>query len=1324
MLKKLKSKISIKRGLFFSVFTLSFVYSFVFYPIVYAATGDTEYGKWYTADEIVLRSEVEVAGSDGVFKKVPFVRVGNEKGKSSVKVKIKIFLEKPSQLVFAPDEYIGSADRDGVRAKNRLGAFLENIYGLVGLGSSYGAKDLVKCDWKDVRRFFRFWEDGQEIEFCVDNKGGGESNNDGMSQTIVAGQEIYNNTFTFTPSEFEKMTFKPGGTFVLQVWPQLRVNTGDTTLTEALVASSVVTASSIASAKAIGGISARALELAQKIKNKVIKPEEAVQELTKIISGLPTEEARVLAQESIDWATKLSPKQKITQEVLEAATASTIRKLTEKGLTLEKAAILARDQIAQIAAQAGSEGPKILTAAGNVIEAAAVKEGVGKAAAKTASVIAKKALVAVGTKWIPIAGWVWTGVDVAFYLDTFSKNSLTLYNTNAHNIYIQLYDLEAAAIEDKDLPPPAEIRGQLEQEQKSKIGSPSKPAGDGSGLIGFVNTIIGVLISFLSEIIYVVFFTLIAPLIQAVLSIHTYTDAFAAVIYPGWELVRNVSNIFFIVALIAIGLATLFRLQSYQFRHLLVQLIIAALLVNFSLVIGQAVLGIADTVQNQFLPSGGEGIRNISRHLMVENTRSIYDNFTAFSSRGYFADSIQPLFFLALAAGSFMVFLAIAAFLVIRIVMLWILLMVSPIAYVAGILPATEHYRKEWWTTFLKYAFFTPIMAFFLNVAAYIATTYSQTPVLQKVLSDPQIIGTDSSVASFVFKVSSNIVLLVFLIVALKVSESFGIYGASAISNIAKKGIFAPFQGGAFVGKAAGNWAKKQYDKKTLDMARGNWFYRQAFKALHPVAFVKAIREEGKEERELYKTGVESGATEVARKQYGWRRKTESPMFLFDEHKGKELFEKEEGEWSENEQQMIAVGIRLTKEAQEGDLRAQIKLKHWFKEAFRHKNLNEAMEGENGLAKNLFGHKLNYNSDNIRYFFQELTKKGVIDKNFTGEFLKKLSKDGYEISDFNGVELVYSDPETGHPHMIEMEYKGNGDALPVGWEDIKDASGSVIKKGYVTRRLELIKQADTEARAEAARLGVTEEGEIGVMIQNKLKELEDGKKDKDGKVIVEGEAQKDKLYANSMHAERSRLYMKVNMSKRTGSEKSRAFHDSVVNVGVVDGKVRVSDAGKEVLWMDANMMYAMARDNMPAKTRDKFMRFMSGVMEKGVGGLGQINSQLERMVEDKYREEGVVLTTAQKNKAVDEQRNLWLAAGYSILSSTPGATVMKNNFEEVTKAAQARIVGLSDVDVRKFVKGEIDLPRTLNDREMQAVADQATIDTRNLLVDEIMRYKK
>lgn len=387
-----------------------------------------------------------------------------------------------------------------------------------------------------------------------------------------------------------------------------------------------------------------------------------------------------------------------------------------------------------------------------------------------------------------------------------------------------------------------QITGNERNEGESIVG-----ANANDGLLGLLVKIVNFLIGILQEIIFGIFYLLIAPIMQAVLSIRTYTDTFAAVIYPGWEIIRNLCNIIFIIALIAIAMGTLLRVEKYQYKHLLVQLILAALLINFSLVIGQAILGVADTLQNQFLPNSTEVIRALAKDLMV-GYRSVVWNLD-FSKYGYISSFAQPLFFLALSLGSFCVFLAIAAFLVIRMAMLWILLMISPIAYAAGVLPQTEHYRTEWWTTFLKYAFFTPIMAFFLNMTAIIANTYQNNQLFTQFgLKDSDFGG--SGLANFIFRIGSNLILLVFLMVALIVAEKFSIYGAGAITKIAKGGIMAPFAGAGWGIQRGLGYVGRKWNEMTADMVHGRKMtkgQRVKFALLNPVAAVKGWQKHSEE---------------------------------------------------------------------------------------------------------------------------------------------------------------------------------------------------------------------------------------------------------------------------------------------------------------------------------------------------------------------------------------------------------------------------------------------------------------------------------------------
>ncbi len=204
---------------------------------------------------------------------------------------------------------------------------------------------------------------------------------------------------------------------------------------------------------------------------------------------------------------------------------------------------------------------------------------------------------------------------------------------------------------------PLTLTGNDQNTGVSATDASTSSVGVGTAIVHLINSILAVLLGLVNEIIFFLFFYLVAPFIQAVLSIQVYTNAFANVIYPGWEIVRNLCNIFFILAIIAIGMATLFRMESYQYRSLLIHLILAVLLVNFSLVISQAVLGVADTVQNQFLPANEQVIRSLAQNLMVTNTRNEISQITNFGSLGEFSTTVSLFVYVILACGSFMIFL-------------------------------------------------------------------------------------------------------------------------------------------------------------------------------------------------------------------------------------------------------------------------------------------------------------------------------------------------------------------------------------------------------------------------------------------------------------------------------------------------------------------------------------------------------------------------------------------------------------------------------------------------------------------------------------------
>ena len=67
--------------------------------------------------------------------------------------------------------------------------------------------------------------------------------------------------------------------------------------------------------------------------------------------------------------------------------------------------------------------------------------------------------------------------------------------------------------------------------------------------------------------------------------------------------------------------------------------------------------------------------------------------------------------------GTFVVTMSITVVLFVRIIALWLLIILSPLAYALRVIPNTEKYASQWWSEFGKYAVVGPVMAFFLWIA-------------------------------------------------------------------------------------------------------------------------------------------------------------------------------------------------------------------------------------------------------------------------------------------------------------------------------------------------------------------------------------------------------------------------------------------------------------------------------------------------------------------------------------------------------------------------------------------------------------------------------
>lgn len=86
------------------------------------------------------------------------------------------------------------------------------------------------------------------------------------------------------------------------------------------------------------------------------------------------------------------------------------------------------------------------------------------------------------------------------------------------------------------------------------------------------------------------------------------------IVTKGWEKVRDITNLFFVLVLLIIAFATILRLETYGMKQLLWKLIVAALLINFSLIIGGIFIDFSNVLTNYFVQAL-QGTENIGERI-------------------------------------------------------------------------------------------------------------------------------------------------------------------------------------------------------------------------------------------------------------------------------------------------------------------------------------------------------------------------------------------------------------------------------------------------------------------------------------------------------------------------------------------------------------------------------------------------------------------------------------------------------------------------------------------------------------------------------------
>lgn len=190
----------------------------------------------------------------------------------------------------------------------------------------------------------------------------------------------------------------------------------------------------------------------------------------------------------------------------------------------------------------------------------------------------------------------------------------------------------------------------------------------------------------------------------------------AGAINKAWKAIRDIANMSFIFVLLYAAIRTIIGADK-DVKKLIVRVIVVAILINFSLFFTKVIIDTSNIMAVTFYDAIAPGALNgtakslggktgIANSLMDPLKITTLWKVDGLEGTQMLVIGIMGTIFSLIAA---FVFFSIAIMFVIRFVVLIFTLILSPLAFMAFILPQLDKYRKQWWDALSGQAFFAPI---------------------------------------------------------------------------------------------------------------------------------------------------------------------------------------------------------------------------------------------------------------------------------------------------------------------------------------------------------------------------------------------------------------------------------------------------------------------------------------------------------------------------------------------------------------------------------------------------------------------------------------
>jgi hypothetical protein len=213
-------------------------------------------------------------------------------------------------------------------------------------------------------------------------------------------------------------------------------------------------------------------------------------------------------------------------------------------------------------------------------------------------------------------------------------------------------------------------------------------------------------------------------LVDFLIKVVSYTNYMSSpAVTIGWVVVRDIANMFFVAMFLVIAIGTIVNPGRFQGMRAIVRLLLYAIFVNFSKTIAGLCIDASNIVMLTFVngfkaAAGGNFVDALGMRALVSLNPSTNANFSLPSIIGAQFLSLIIMIIIVILIGIILIAM------VMRMVTLWFLVILSPLAFAMGGTEMTKPRYAEWWKHFSAQLTTGPLVAFFLWLTLAVVQQY------------------------------------------------------------------------------------------------------------------------------------------------------------------------------------------------------------------------------------------------------------------------------------------------------------------------------------------------------------------------------------------------------------------------------------------------------------------------------------------------------------------------------------------------------------------------------------------------------------------------